>query len=54
MISLKLDLESELNRCIENGGTGRTGGRYKGISEYPRSLCTVVMSGIVDGEVVGE
>lgn len=54
MISLKVDLESELNRCIDskaNGGVGRTGGRYKGTSEYPRSsLCTVVMS----DEVVGE
>lgn len=58
MISLKVDLESELYRCIDcivNGGTGRTGGRYKGTSEYSRSsLCTVVMSGVVDGEMVGE
>lgn len=35
MISLKVDLESELNRCVDciaNGGAGRTGGGYEGES----------------------
>lgn len=63
MISLKLDFEAELNRCVDcaNGGAREVGGGLEGrtltmvcwLSESPRcSFCTAVMARRVDG--VGE